>query len=168
LLDRHGEKGLIHTHSYQVLRFLCAHWPAHHRHRLVFHANAGDREWALETHQRHQDNSVLLTPSMTEGIDLAGDLARWQVIVKVPYPFLGDPQVAARRDLDPAWYEWRTALRLVQAYGRVVRGPEDFATTYVLDANFRQWLRRVAPRLPTWFSEAIIEPSAVMLSALVP
>jgi ATP-dependent DNA helicase DinG len=162
LLDHHDEKGIIHAHSYQILRFLLDHWPAQHRERLVFHQKAQDREDALARHLAAPNGTVLLTPSMTEGIDLAGDLARWQVIIKVPYPYLGDPQVAARRLQDPAWYEWRTALRLVQAYGRVVRSSEDFATTYVLDAHFRAWVGRSRKCLPPWFLEAIApdQPSA--------
>jgi Rad3-related DNA helicase len=88
-----------------------------------------------------------------------GDLARWQVIVKVPYPYLGDPQVSTRRAIDPAWYEWRTALRLVQAYGRAVRSQDDHAVTYVLDALFSGWVRRQHERLPRWFLEAIAPES---------
>ena len=72
---------------------------------------------------------------MTEGLDLVGDLARWQVICKLPYPYLGDPQVAARRAEEPGWYEWRTCFTLVQAYGRAVRSEEDHAVTYLLDAD---------------------------------
>jgi ATP-dependent DNA helicase DinG len=156
LLERHnGEKGVIHAHSYKILRFLTEHLPSHQQYRLVYHTGPEGRDDALGRHLSSDTDTVLLTPSMTEGIDLADDRARWQVIVKVPYPYLGDPQVNARRNLDPAWYEWRTALRMVQAYGRAVRGPEDFATTYVLDAVFPSWVQRARKTLPSWFLEAI-------------
>jgi Rad3-related DNA helicase len=91
---------------------------------------------------------------MTEGIDLAEDLARWQVLCKIPYPYLGDPQVARRMELDPGWYDWRTCLSVVQAYGRSVRSEDDFAVTYLLDADFPSYLRRQRERLPQWFLEA--------------
>ena len=94
---------------------------------------------------------------MTEGVDLADDQARFQIIVKVPYPYLGDPQINARRLTDPAWYEWRTALRIVQAYGRAVRSSEDHATTYILDSMFPMWVSRQQKRLPKWFLEAIAQ-----------
>ena len=94
---------------------------------------------------------------MTEGIDLPGDLSRWQVICKLPYPYLGDPQIARRRELDPTWYDWRTCLTVVQAYGRSVRSADDFAVTYVLDADFKAFLKRQRGRLPGWFLEAVQE-----------
>jgi Rad3-related DNA helicase len=92
---------------------------------------------------------------MTEGIDLYDDLSRWQVICKIPYPYLGDPQVARRKALDPAWYDWRTCLTVVQAYGRSVRSRDDYAVTYVLDADFPAFVERQRHRLPAWFLEAI-------------
>lgn len=158
LLDHHPEKGIIHAHSYHILRYLLEALPQRHQGRLVAHTNAAGREDALRRHLEGADGCVLLTPSMTEGIDLADDQARWQVIIKVPYPYLGDPQVAARRAADPQWYEWRTALRLVQAYGRAVRSPTDSAKTYILDAQFDNWVRRQGERLPKWFLEAITRP----------
>ncbi len=160
LMRQHSEKGVIHAHSYRILEHLVTHLPPSQQDRLIFHSNASSREDALERHLNHKTGnnggSVLLTPSMTEGIDLAEDLARWQIIIKVPYPYLGDPQVAARRALDPEWYEWRTALRMVQAYGRIVRSPTDKGTTYVLDSVFNSWVKRQYQRLPSWFLEAIV------------
>lgn len=156
LLEKHqGEKGIIHAHSYKILRYLVSTLPAGKR--LIYHYDAASREDALERHLTSSLPTVLLTPSMTEGVDLADDQARWQVIVKVPYPYLGDPQVNARRLADPSWYEWRTALRIVQAYGRAVRSSEDHATTYVLDSMFPMWVSRQQKRLPKWFLEAIAQ-----------
>jgi ATP-dependent DNA helicase DinG len=63
--------------------------------------------------------------------------------------------VNARRSIDPSWYEWRTALRLVQAYGRAVRSSDDYASTYILDSLFPSWVQRQRSRLPSWFMEAI-------------
>jgi Rad3-related DNA helicase len=154
LLEHHGnDKGIIHAHSYRILRYLVQNLPD--TRRLIYHLDSASREDALNRHLESIEPSVLLTPSMTEGVDLADDQARWQVIIKVPYPFLGDPQVNARRAVDPSWYEWRTALRIVQAYGRAVRSDRDHATTYVLDALFPSWLNRMRTRLPGWFTEAV-------------
>ena len=154
LIEHHGaEKGIIHAHSYRILRYLVQNLPD--ASRLIYHFDSSSREDALNRHLETSAPSVLLTPSMTEGVDLADDQARWQIIVKVPYPFLGDPQVNARRAIDPTWYEWRTALRMVQAYGRAVRSDKDHATTYVLDALFPSWLSRMRGRLPVWFTEAV-------------
>ena len=153
--DHPHEKGVVHAHSYRIARAIVEGLPEALRRRIRTHAAAGDRDAALAEHVASPEPTVLLTPSMTEGIDLAGDLARWQAICKIPYPYLGDPQVAARREQDPAWYAWRTCLTIVQAYGRTVRSADDHAVTYLLDADFPAFLRREAERLPGWFREAL-------------
>ena len=149
------EKGVIHAHSYKIASFIAKNLPERHRGRIVTHHAADGRDDALTQHLSSPEPTILLTPSMTEGIDLVGDLARWQVLCKVPYPFLGDPQVAARMERDPDWYDWRTCLAMVQAYGRSVRSADDHAVTYLLDADFTVFLRRQRHRLPEWFLEAV-------------
>lgn len=156
LFDEHPcDKGVIHAHSYRIAGYIAQHLPQRHAQRLVTHRNSAERDGALEKHLRSPLPTVLLTPSMTEGIDLTGDLSRWQVICKIPYPYLGDPQIARRKSVDPAWYDWRTCLTVVQAYGRSVRSADDFAATYLLDADFPAFLRRQRKRLPEWFLEAV-------------
>lgn len=158
LLESHpDDKGMIHTHTYKIAAYIARSLPKRHAARLVTHYGAEGRNDALEKHLKSRQPTVLLTPSMTEGIDLPGDLSRWQVICKLPYPYLGDPQIARRREFDPAWYDWRTCLTVVQAYGRSVRSKDDFAVTYVLDADFGAFVKRQRSRLPGWFLEAIQE-----------
>lgn len=158
MVDHETEKGVVHAHSYRIAQAILRALPADLRARVVTHHDAAGREAALEAHLTRPEPTVLLSPSMTEGLDLAGDLARWQVICKLPYPYLGDPQVAARRAEDPGWYEWRTCLTLVQAYGRAVRSEDDHAVTYLLDADAPAFLRRQQRRLPGWFLEAVRWP----------
>lgn len=161
LMEAHAEeKGVIHAHSYRIAEALQRGLPAPLRARLVTHRSAAERDEALEAHLRRPEPTVLLTPSMTEGLDLPGDLARWQALCKVPYPYLGDPQVAARKEMDPGWYAWRTCMTVVQAYGRCVRSADDFAVTYLLDAGFPAFLRREWERFPEWFREAVVEETA--------
>ncbi|UCH25229.1 MAG: ATP-dependent DNA helicase [Trueperaceae bacterium] len=149
------EKGLIHAHSYKIAGYIARNLSPQHRKRLVTHFTSEGRDVALEKHLNSREPTVLLTPSMTEGIDLTDELSRWQVICKIPYPYLGDPQVARRKEIDAAWYDWRTCLTVVQAYGRSVRSEDDFAVTYLLDADFPRFLKRQRSRLPPWFLEAI-------------
>jgi Rad3-related DNA helicase len=156
IMDEHpDEKGVIHAHSYKIAGYLYANLPSDKRARLVTHHGSDGRDAALADHVLSDEPTVLLTPSMTEGIDLADDLSRWQVICKIPYPYLGDPQIAARKNVDPAWYDWRTCLGIVQGYGRSVRSDSDYAVTYVLDADFPAWFTRQRARFPEWFVEAV-------------
>ena len=98
--------------------------------------------------------TVLLSPSLREGVDLPDDFLRFQIITKMPYPDLGDPWTAARQPRDPRWYALETAKSLVQAYGRSCRHAGDHGVTYVLDAQFARFLQRYRPLLPAWFREA--------------
>nr|WP_297083461.1 helicase C-terminal domain-containing protein [uncultured Demequina sp.] len=160
-MRRHpDEKGVVHAHSYRIARAIEAAVPSDLRGRLRTHDDASGRDAALRAHLSDPGPTVLLTPSMTEGIDLAMDASRWQAICKVPWPYLGDPQVAARRARDPAWYAWRACLTVVQAYGRSVRSADDAAVTYLLDAGFPSFLRQQAGRLPEWFLEAVVPDEA--------
>jgi len=152
--DHEGEKGVIHTHTYRLSNAILRSLPADLRARVVTHFDAAGREAALEAHLQRPEPTVLMSPSMTEGIDLIGDLARWQIICKLPFPYLGDAQVKARSDLEPDWYTWRTCLTLVQAYGRAVRSEEDHAVTYLLDADAPRFLQRTSAQFPEWFREA--------------
>ncbi len=149
------EKGIIHSHSYRIAQAIEQRLPQEHAWRLVTHHDSSERDAALQRHLSSDAPTILLTPSMTEGIDLAQELSRWQVLCKIPYPYLGDPQVARRMEADRGWYDWRTCLSVVQAYGRSVRSEDDYAVTYLLDADFPKFLRRQRERLPAWFLEAV-------------
>lgn len=157
LREHPNDKGVVHTHTYAVARAIREGLPADLATRVVTHDDAGGRDGALERHLAARTATVLVTPSMTEGVDLADDAARFQAICKVPWPYLGDPQVAARKARDPAWYAWRACLTVVQAYGRAVRSDTDHAATYLLDAGFPAFLRAQRARLPDWFLEAVRE-----------
>lgn len=84
---------------------------------------------------------------------MRNDRARFVIIVKVPYSSKGDRWTDVRRERDPAWYNWLTALKLVQAYDRTCRNKDDWAITYILDSAFPGFVRR--NRMPKWFIEAI-------------
>ena len=97
ILDEHkGEKGIIHCHTYRISRYLQYNIKSRkYRRRLIWH-DATNREEKLREHIRSKEPTVLLSPSMTEGIDIKGDLSRFQIICKIPYPYLGDPIIKKR------------------------------------------------------------------------
>ena len=99
--------------------------------------------------------TVLISPSFNTGLDLKDDLSRFQIITKVPYANLGDRWINAKSKLGKDWYDWQTALKLVQTYGRSVRSKEDWAKTYILDSAFTYFVKRNRNILPEWFKEAI-------------
>ena len=152
-----AEKGLVHAASYaaarRLLTDLAARAPAQYR-RVIFVESSEAKGRALDDHRASSRPTVLLSPSLREGVDLPDDFLRFQIITKVPYPDLGDPWTAARQERDPRWYALETAKALVQTYGRSCRHAGDHGVTYVLDAHFARFLQRYRPLLPTWFREA--------------
>ena len=101
--------------------------------------NSDNRDAVLKKHTTTKKATVLLSPSMTEGVDLKGDLSRFQVICKIPYPYLGDQIVRKRMYKHKDWYGLQTAKSIVQSCGRSVRSNTDTAVTYILDSDWNRF-----------------------------
>ncbi|MBI2217585.1 MAG: hypothetical protein HYU51_09840 [Candidatus Rokubacteria bacterium] len=151
------DKGVIHVPSYAAAHRLVAdvarRAPIEHR-RLLPIATPEAKPAALGHHRASRLATVLVSPSLREGVDLPDDLLRFQIVTKMPFPDLGDPWTAARARRDPRWYALETAKSLVQTYGRSCRHAGDRGVTYVLDGQFARFLLRYRPLLPAWFLDA--------------
>lgn len=121
--------------------------------RYIFHTKQDKREKFREW--QSTSNGILIACGMQEGIDLADDKARWQVIAKVNYPSMAIAAVNEKMKLFPEWYQWVAARGVLQASGRVCRNPEDYGVTYVTDRSF-EYLFKSNPNLfPKWFVRSI-------------
>jgi Rad3-related DNA helicase len=155
ILEYHDvDKGLIHCHTFRIANYIKDNIDEKYKNRIILH-DSSTRTSALNFFLQSKQPKVLLTPSMTEGIDLKDDLARFVVIVKLPFMFLGDKQVKRRMEIDHTWYQWKTALTLVQAAGRGVRHENDFCTIYIMDSQFPQFLKQNLKFFPNYFITAI-------------
>ena len=153
------DKGLVHAPSYAAGRRLVHDVSIRAPDaapRLIWIDAPDLKARALETHRRSTQPTVLVSPSLREGVDLPDDFLRFQIVTKMPYPGLGEPWTAARRARDPRWYALETAKALVQAYGRSCRHAADHGVTYVLDGQFARFLQRYRALLPPWFLEAAV------------
>ncbi len=148
------DKGLIHTNSYKCQNYITRNLP---NSRLISH-NSTNRERILKYFEKNQDPLVLVSPSMSEGVDLPYDKCRFQVIYKIPFPYLGDKQVNMRRKRDQRWYAYKTVMTLMQAYGRGMRAEDDSCVTYILDSDIKMLLKSPLYKslIPDFFKEAII------------
>lgn len=152
LLEQHAdEKGIIHCVNYRIANYLLEEVDDH---RLVTH-DVKNREQILKMHEETDQPTVLVSPSMMEGVDLAGDKSRFQILCKVPFPFLGDEVVKKRMEKSPAWYNCKTVMMVVQAFGRSVRNEDDYAVSYVLDADWERFYRNSRKMFPGEFIKAI-------------
>lgn len=156
IMDFHKDhKGIIHLPSYRLGSDVFMMIGDKYRSRILFPKNALEIPSMLKRHQESERPTVLMSPSMAEGIDLKEDLSRFQVIAKMPYPPMGDKVVKARMNKDSLWYSYTTALKLIQSYGRSVRSETDTAATYVLDEALEDVIQRNKGALPLWFMEAL-------------
>jgi Rad3-related DNA helicase len=157
IMDGHGDqKGIIHCNSYALGTAIHKHFERLPQgKRIFFPKNANEREAVYEKHRECKEPSVILSPSFTEGFDFANDLARWQVIAKIPFPYLGDRQVAAKKEQDPEWYALRTVTTIVQASGRICRSETDHGTTYITDSDFDFLWDKYEYMFPRWWTEAL-------------
>jgi Rad3-related DNA helicase len=151
-----GERGVIHTTSYRQANYIMQHLSEPNKARLTTTEGSPDRSSLLRGHGV-RTASVLISPSLFQGVDLKDELSRFQVIVKVPYPDLSDRRTGVLLRRNQTWYDWQTALRLVQTYGRSVRSETDHAVTYVLDSNFTSFLGTHRDLFPAYFLEALVE-----------
>ena len=154
IFEKHkDQKGLIHTNSYEFTEFITTNF----NYRTVSHDN-GNREEVLSKFEDSDYPLILVSPSMTEGINLPYDKCEFQVILKIPFPNLADPQVRTRMKREPKWYDYKTILTIVQAYGRGMRNKDDHCTTYVLDESFNDVIRKDNKNsfFSEFFKEAII------------
>lgn len=152
------KKGIIHTHNFEIANYVLENSSKKLRKRLVFQENYVTKDDMLKDHESRPDGSIIIAPAMHEGLDLKGDLSRFQVICKIPYPsFKDNEQLKIRMELSQDYYNWLTALKLIQSYGRSIRSDEDWADTFVLDQDFGFFKKRCYKLLPKWFTTAIQE-----------
>lgn len=154
ILDQHpNDKGVIHAHSYKIANYLKRHVKSK---RLIFHDN-NDRNEKLEKHIKSKQATVLVSPSMQEGVDLKDDLSRFQIICKIPYPYLGDKIVKKRMSRWGWWYPLQTTKTIVQSLGRSIRNYNDHAVSYILDADWNRFYDKHKNIFPETFRKSIIE-----------
>ena len=122
--------------------------------RLLF-PNASNRDEVLRKHLRSDKPTVIISPSMTEGVDLEGDASRFQIICKVPYPFLGDKLVKKRMNKWKWWYPFQTAKTIIQSVGRSVRSSKDTAVTYIIDEDWERFYSRNNSLFPKDFKRCL-------------
>jgi ATP-dependent DNA helicase DinG len=149
------DKGIVHTTSYEQLNFIKEKISQENARRLLVTDPEIQRDEIIQEHINSIKPTVLISPSLHTGLDLKGELSRFQIITKVPYPNKNDRWINAKRNLDEDWYYWQTALKLLQASGRSIRSKEDWAKTYILDSAFGYFVNKNKNILPDWFMQAV-------------
>lgn len=165
ILERHpGKKGIVHTANYDLAGLVRA--GTRYPQRIRVHERGGVAG-AVEAFKAEapESGAVLVSPVLTTGVDLPYDQCSFQVLLKVPYPNLGDERIKRRMKVGPdgfpnprgqAWYSWQTLCTVIQAYGRVMRAEDDGGETYLLDSNWKRLYGMTKGMIPGWVKEAMI------------
>lgn len=143
ILDSHSDvSGIIHTGSFKLSRWLIDELQTVTTHRILHHNpnddNVVKRDDIINeyTESTKREPTVLISPSITEGLDLKHNLGRFAIFAKVPFPSLGDEWIKRRLAISKDWYQRQTLKEIIQGSGRICRDHDDWGITYILDESF--------------------------------
>ena len=148
-----NEKGIIHTHTLDITEYLQKNLKSD---RYLFRDKDQKNEVILSQHLKTKTPTVLVSPSMSFGIDLKDDLARFQIIVKGAFLPLGDTRIKRLFDEDKIWYTNKMLVSLIQACGRGIRSKQDHCVTYILDGTIYDVILKNKNKLPTYFLDRFV------------
>lgn len=151
ILDENSNnRGIIHTGSYEIAEKIFISMDPVRRKRILMYKGKNEKREALSKFSL-DENSIIMGPSLLEGLDFFDDTSRFQIFVKVPFPYLGDKFIKAKFDEDKEWYDWKTSCGMLQGTGRSIRNENDWAVTYILDGCFVDLLNRARLNFPEEF-----------------
>ena len=158
LLNEHkNDKGIIHSTNYKITKYIGE--KSIFKKRLL-HRNmeryAVSNNILLERHQNSKHKTVLLSPSMGTGVSLDDELARFQIIIKLPFMSLGDKRVKEKMSISSNWYRNKMWQEIMQMSGRATRSDDDYCITYILDESMEYFYKMDKNKLPKWFKDRLI------------
>jgi len=154
ILRKESGNVAVHCHSYQHQRSLVEGISEEFKARLIVHSSR-DREERL-TEWMQSRGKVFVSVAFNEGQDWKYEICEAQILLKVPFPDLGDPRVKRRLELGyRQWYQIQAMMEVIQAYGRAIRAEDDRARFYVVDGSFTRLLHDCWYSIPDWFKDAL-------------
>ena len=152
LHEHENDKGIIHTHTQFIADFIRDNVKSD---RLICRETGATNDIILEKHTKSNKATVLVSPSMSYGVDLKGDLAKFQIILKAPWLPTKDPRVEQLMKIDKNWYCNKMLSNVVQACGRGVRSSSDECITYILDGGIFDAILKNKKKLPKYFLDRL-------------
>ena len=124
--------------------------------RFMFH-NKNNKDKVYARFRQSKKPVVLFASGMAEGIDLPYDAARFQIIPKCLWAYLGDSKMKEIALQNPDLYVWLTMRTTLQQAGRICRAPDDWGVTFILDMTFSRLLyAKGKSQLPKYFTKALL------------
>lgn len=132
---RKGENGIIHTGNFEIAEKI----KSLRMKNILFYKTSEEKADIIER-MRTETGLVICGTSLSEGIDMKDDMARYQILCKAPFASLADNLVKKRVSMFKGWYEWITALDVAQMIGRSNRHRDDWSDIYILETGFSRLL----------------------------
>jgi hypothetical protein len=154
--ENHAEhNGIIHAGNYQIATWLFEQLDGKIPHMILHHNpdSGTQRDKVIDAFNNIKTPTLLISPSITEGLDLVGDKARFAIIAKVPFGSLGDAWIKKRMELSSDWYLLTALTDILQGCGRVVRSKDDWGSVYILDASWEYLYRKTSYQIPDWWKQ---------------
>ena len=148
-----NDKGIIHTHNNIITSFLLKRLTDS---RFLIREPGVRNEEILEQHLESNNPTVLISPSLSHGVDLKDNLARFQIIVKAPYLPTKDKRIEKLMNDDFNWYANKMLCSLIQSCGRGVRSKQDHCKTYILDGAIVESIVNNKHKLPKYFIDRFL------------
>ena len=147
------DKGIIHTHNNTITSFLQKKLNGE---RFLIREPGVRNEEILEQHLASDKPTVLISPSMSHGVDLKDDLARFQIIIKAPYLPTKDKRIERLMKDDFNWYSNKMLCSVIQSCGRGIRSKKDYCRTYILDGAIVESVINNIHKLPKYFIDRFV------------
>lgn len=110
-------------------------------HKIIEHSQGTPLASAIRRFQQSEGPTLLISPSIHEGVDLPGDLSKFQIIFKAPFASLADQRMKHIMYNYRAVFNMMTVMKLVQSLGRSTRFKGDRSVTYFIDSNAARCFR---------------------------
>lgn len=150
-------RGLIHTPSYFATEQIMDELQRRGQTRFYSHRaeNFLTRlDWFMN---ESPADGIFLSPVCQQGVDFKADRARFNVILRVPYPNVSDPFTQYMMNKSFKWYNHKTLIAFGQQTGRVNRFYGDFGVTILVDERFKRFMKTNKNILPKWLMDAVKE-----------
>jgi len=134
-----NDRGIIHTHTHLIAKEILELIDEDVVQRILYQGDFDNDRGAMTEEFKRTPGAIIVAPRMYEGLDCPDDAARWQVICKMPYPDMGNPQQRKRMELMALYFPHYTTTRIMQAWGRIIRHDKDWGHTFILDEAYYRW-----------------------------
>jgi Rad3-related DNA helicase len=156
ILGKPEDKGIIHSFSYENAKYIVDNITPSLRDHLWIQDRL-DRSGSLDKWINSDEPSVFLSTNMSEGLNLKGDLCRYQIYMKIGYPSIADKRVAKRLELGHrTWYATQAIEDLEQSSGRATRSVDDYSDMYIFDSSFADLYIKNIKLFKMWFKNRLV------------